>query len=99
MEASDLPTLYARWAAALLSAPIPRETEATCDDCAMVSSDPETIAFRHDTKCCTFTPVLPNFLVGAVLDEPSIEARIATGLAVSPLGLGVTVGYRLLFEA
>ncbi len=96
--APDLPPLYAGWIGALLPSPIPREREATCSSCAMLDVD-GGIAFRTDTKCCTFTPVLPNFLVGGVLGEPSIEARIDAGLALSPLGIGVTNDYRLLYEA
>ncbi|MBI2900855.1 MAG: hypothetical protein HYY17_11780 [Planctomycetes bacterium] len=52
--------------------------------------------FRPETKCCTFLPALPNFLVGAVLDEPdpasasgraSVEQRIDALLGATPVGL------------
>jgi hypothetical protein len=93
----DLPPLYARWARDLLGADIPRETEATCADCAMVGGD--DVSFRPDTKCCTFYPVLPNFLVGRLLDVPSIAARIDAGVGATPLGLEAPAAYRAVYGA
>jgi Fe-S-cluster containining protein len=62
------------------------ETRATCDDCAMCDkSQPsakgsreelETAFFRPDLKCCTYHPTLPNYLVGAVLLDPSSDLSI-----------------------
>jgi hypothetical protein len=99
---SVLPPLYARWIDELLGAPIEPETHATCADCAMCAPagtppDPDARYFNPRVKCCTFLPALPNFLVGRILRdrEPgrargraSVEARIAAGIAVTPLGLG-----------
>lgn len=84
----------------LLPAPIPRETKAACGDCVMCpgkGAEPEE-AFAPESKCCTFVPVIPNFLVGRALADPelmgegrrSLEARIAAREQVSPLGLGIT---------
>jgi hypothetical protein len=88
---AGLPVLPAGWLAALLDAPIPEETEATCDRCVMVSTLPG-IGFHPESKCCTYTPELHNFLVGAMLDEPgegatTVRARLERKIAVSPLGL------------
>lgn len=97
-----LPPLYARWMDELLPGPIPAETEATCDDCAMCADGPTRPGgteyyFDPRAKCCTFIPELPNFTVGAVLcDEApafasgrkTLEARLATDVAVTPLGVG-----------
>jgi hypothetical protein len=53
--------------------------------------------FRPDTKCCTYVPELPNFLVGRILTEEdpriaagkaTVEARLRAGFHVTPLGLG-----------
>jgi hypothetical protein len=53
------------------------ETRATCDKCAMCDhGTPSPVPmdyFRPDTKCCTFHPQLPNYLVGAILADPSPE--------------------------
>jgi Fe-S-cluster containining protein len=100
--ASVLPPLYARWIDDLLGVPIEPETHATCSNCAMAAPkgtppDPEAAFFNPRVKCCTFVPVLPNFLVGRILRDraranargrASIEARIAAGAGVTPLGLG-----------
>ena len=99
---SVLPPLYARWIDDLLGAPIEPETHATCADCAMSAPanappDPEAVYFNPRVKCCTFVPALPSFLVGRILRDrarerahgrASVEARIATGIGLTPLGLG-----------
>src|SRR5262245_36081364 len=90
-----LPPLYQRWVRELLDGPVPRETEATCDNCAMLVEGGVAAGFNTDTKCCTFLPELHNFLVGAILadDDPafatgraSVRARVARRVAVTPLG-------------
>jgi hypothetical protein len=97
-----LPPLYARWVDGLLVGPIPEERTATCSDCVMckqtnAAGSSSGVFFNPETKCCTFQPTLHNFLVGAVLADASsdtapgrasVEARIAAGVSVSPLGLG-----------
>lgn len=86
----------------LLPAPVESETHATCADCAMCQpadapAEPNVHYFNPAVKCCTFLPALPSFLVGRILLDPdpglapgraSVEARIAAGVAVTPLGLG-----------
>ncbi len=108
-----LPPLYARWAAELLGGPIPEETKATCQDCAMLCSKggeqarPSNFFFNPTTKCCTYVPILHNFLVGAILlDDDSafargratVEERLRGGIAVTPLGMGQPPPYSLLYE-
>ena len=97
---STLPPLYAAWIDELLAGPLPHESEATCEDCAMWSSagasaEPD-LFFHRDTKCCTYTPEIPNFLVGRILDDPdpalapgraSVERRIDARIGVTPVGL------------
>lgn len=103
MDAQPLPDLYAPWIAALLPAPLPVESRATCRECAMCvkpdgSLPSSTYVFRPDVKCCAFIPRLPNFLVGRILrdEDPdpvvvagrrSVEARLAARVGVTPLGL------------
>ena len=104
-----LPPLYARWMAELLQGPLPDESRCTCDDCA-VARKPGVVAtvtrpgdapafsprpFDPHLKCCTVTPKLANFLVGAALADPalaqvgreSLHQRIASRRAVTPFGL------------
>src|SRR6476661_2494548 len=91
-----LPQLYRTRVAAVFDREIPRETKATCDDCAMCdqsravpSVDGLNRLFRPDTKCCTYHPKLPNYLVGALLsdEDPAmaegrrrIEEKFARGV-------------------
>src|SRR5262245_26034784 len=98
---SVLPPLYARWMDELLGQPIAPERSATCDSCAMVAPPTEATAgsafyFSPETKCCTYLPQLPNFLVGRVLrdDDPdaatgraTVEKRIDARSGVTPMGL------------
>ncbi len=71
-DSALLPPLYADWIEQLLKGPIPDETEATCLDCAMcptknvIRTDSDHL-FNDKTKCCTYFPKLPNFLVGKIL--------------------------------
>src|SRR5215470_8438493 len=101
IQSGPLPSLYAAWMDQMLAGPIPRETDATCDNCVMCTEDgrstKDRIFFNPETKCCTYTPVLPNYLIGRILadDDPSfasgratVEERLHAGIAVTPLGLG-----------
>lgn len=104
MIASSLPPLHAAWIDELLEGkPVPDETEATCGECVLCPREgaptpPGNDHLNPDTKCCTYTPDLPNFIVGRVLADPSddaafrygrqtLERRIASGAGVTPLGV------------
>ena len=86
----------------MLGGPLPSERRATCHSCVMCvgpSGEIPAAAYTFDprVKCCSFTPLLPNFLVGRILsdDDPGIaigraalERRIREKVAVSPLHVG-----------
>ena len=111
VDIESLPPLFARWMAELLPGPVPRETRATCHDCAMCANEPEaqkpsTDYFDPLVKCCTYVPVLHNFLIGRILsdDDPnaatgreSVEKRIKEGVALTPLGLDHPPVFSLLY--
>jgi hypothetical protein len=97
---SSLPPLYLRWMEELLTGPIPPETEAACTDCPMCMQDPARnrsgYTFNTRTKCCTYMPDLPNYLVGRIYLDRSPEsaagrsafqAQLKRGLIVVPLGM------------
>jgi hypothetical protein len=108
---SPLPALYAAWIDQLLAGPLPQESNATCDDCAMLAEDTREQArseafFNPQTKCCTYVPELPNYLVGRILsdDDPAfasgratVEERLHLGVKVTPLGLGQPPNFKLLY--
>jgi len=111
MPTNPLPPLYAAWMDEVLSGPIPSETDATCDNCAMLPDDAEQTDsnqyFNPQTKCCTYLPELHNFLAGRILaDEDTafakgratVEARLKAGIGITPLGIGSTPLYSLLYH-
>jgi len=92
-----LPSLYGGWLTELLAGPIPDETAATCETCAMCGTGGgSSQSFRPDLKCCTYVPELPNFTVGRILSaaqsdghgRATVVDRIRSGVCVTPLGLG-----------
>lgn len=106
---ATLPPLYAAWMDELLPGPIPFETEATCDDCAMcgdAQGDDDRSFFSPRTKCCSYVPKLPNYLVGRILldEDPalasgraSVLARLQAGVSVTPLGLEYPPVFQALY--
>ena len=107
-----LPPLYTAWIANVIEGPLPTETKATCSNCVMCQpankmDGPNNITFNPATKCCTWLPELPNFLVGRILsdDSPdmregriSVEERLRKGAAVSPLGFAQDTVFKLARE-
>ena len=105
---SPLPPLYAAWMEELLTGPLPIEEHATCSDCAMTMPAGGASgegSFDSATKCCTYQPRLPNFLLGRILGGPrgpgrtSVEKRIAAQLGVTPLGIARPPVYGAIFGA
>jgi hypothetical protein len=65
--------------------------------------------FDPAIKCCSIVPELSNFLVGGILSETaddaeslfgreSLSRRIAEGIAVTPLGVGQSPLFKLIYE-
>ena len=108
---SPFSPLQARWMEQLFKGPLPPERLATCSDCAKLQKAGQPIdpdAYNPDTKCCTYLPMLHNFLVGSIIDDTdpdfatgraTVEARIDAGLAVTPLGLYATEEYLSRYDA
>lgn len=97
----SLPPLLAGWLTGLVpEAPMPEEPRASCAACPQCDGTAASEAlpaalrtFDPVSRCCTYLPVLRNFQVGAALADPSapgrasVQARVAAGVAVTPLGL------------
>ncbi|MBI2377690.1 MAG: hypothetical protein HYV07_27055 [Deltaproteobacteria bacterium] len=103
--------LHDRWIGEWLGPnPMPPEADSTCSDCVMRPEgepEPGRVYFDAVTRCCTFVPIVPNFLAGAALLDTTPEAaegrqtvlaRIARRRAVSPLGLERTLGFSLKYR-
>jgi Fe-S-cluster containining protein len=112
-----LPALYGDLLGDPFGEEVPPEWKATCASCAMLEGscsapavapvDGRSRFFRPDTKCCTFHPRLPNYLVGAILagDDPAqaegrrrLEARIASRVGVTPEWLHPPRTFTLLYD-
>ncbi|WP_224363148.1 hypothetical protein [Hyalangium versicolor] len=111
----SLPELYRSLFPSFFQDPIPVETKATCSSCAMCeaanpvrieSVDGVSRFFRPDTKCCTYHPRLPNYLVGAILSDTDpamaegrrrIQEKIARGVSVNPQWIKAPTRYNLLY--
>lgn len=111
-----LPELYRALLPPALFRDVPPERKATCDSCSMCPDSCGNLAepamaaklFRPDTKCCTYHPRLPNYLVGALLgDEDSalaegqrrIRERITKRVGVQPQWLRPPAKYDLLYQS
>ncbi len=101
---STLPLLYDRWMTELLGETVAPEPQSSCSTCAMCAGGgtgqrpASRFVLRPDLKCCTYTPLLPNYLIGGILGSEgphadaahrSIRERIAGGVEVTPMGLGL----------
>jgi hypothetical protein len=105
-----LPPLYDHWLRVITGGPIPAETKATCDHCAMLPPPGEvaTATYFHPvTKCCAFQPHLPNFLAGRILSDPDpsmaagrkeLEKRIARRTAMTPGWAGPGAVFSLMYR-
>jgi hypothetical protein len=96
----------------LFGAPIPSESDATCDDCAMCAESEEQkdlsgVFFDPHVKCCSYVPELPNYLVGRVFSDEttgtdagraSMAKRVEARVGVTPLGLGQPLAFKLIYE-
>jgi Fe-S-cluster containining protein len=111
---SLLPELYQPLLPELFDTLAPAEPKATCGSCAMCppkdapAPSAEVTYFRPDTKCCTFEPRLPSYLVGAILadERPDlaegrrrIRAKIAARVGVTPQWLAPPAKREVLFGA
>jgi Fe-S-cluster containining protein len=107
-----LPAIYQRLLPDFFAREALVEEKATCNDCAMCDKSGGGAAgvtyFRPDTKCCTFQPHLPNYLVGAILrdGDPAlaegarrVRARIDARIGVTPQWLAPGRKYSLLLDA
>src|SRR4030042_467761 len=95
---SQLSGIYSSLLPGLFDTEIPEEGYANCADCVMIdgAEHDSKSTFNGRTKCCTFYPVLPNFIVGGILSDRSaglkrgrqrIDDAITAGIGVYPHGL------------
>ncbi|HNW97903.1 MAG TPA: hypothetical protein PKK00_05780 [Bacteroidales bacterium] len=108
-----VPQVYHKFLPVFFDSEIPEEKFANCQDCPMICESRADFEkdlskpFAPDTKCCTFFPKLPNYMVGAVLSDttPEMEEgrkrllqKIKEKKGVLPHGIYPTKKYSLLYE-
>lgn len=110
---SSLPPIYKDLLSPELEKPAVKETRADCANCQMCNqgtmpAEAEAVYFRPDTKCCTYHPSIPNYLVGAILRDGApdmqegkrrIKERIASRIGVYPYSLAPPAKFLLLYDA
>jgi hypothetical protein len=82
------------------------ETKADCNNCNMLQPKrSEGKCYSPNTKCCTFWPYLPNYLVGAILTEnlpgkKQIQQYIMQNqqAVVLPIGITAPIKYQVQFN-
>lgn len=97
--ADQLPAGIHPWLPPELQRPKAPERHTTCDRCAMlVEGDRPAggVVFHPQTKCCTYHPWLPCFLLGGLFSDPDpaldegrarVRAKIAAREGVTPAGI------------
>ncbi len=108
----QLPDIYNKFLPSELLQDIPDESMATCGNCIMVlPEDDQRLGsdfayFSKETKCCTFYPALPNYLVGGLLcdDDPrnkegieKVKQVISGRKGVTPHGIFPPRKYWMLY--
>lgn len=108
-----LPAIYGPLLPEAFDEPAVHESRATCESCQMcdhgtVPAELSASYFRPDTKCCTYHPALPNYLVGAILSDPRpeleegkrrIREQIARRVGTGPIRLGPSKKWTMLYRA
>jgi len=112
----SLPELYRGLLPDFFHQDVPAETKATCSSCAMCkdnaqgavdSVDGVSRFFRPDTKCCTYSPRLPNYLVGALLSDERpelaegrrrMEEKLASRVGVTPQWVRPPAKFHFLYK-
>jgi Fe-S-cluster containining protein len=108
----QLPQLYEQILPEFFREEIPDESLATCENCAMAAPAGQTPLpgvqyYLSDTKCCTYFPKLPSYLVGGLLGDSDtaldegrrrIRERIAGRIGVTPQGVAPPKKYALLLK-
>jgi hypothetical protein len=112
-----MPALYRPLLPSFFAREAPAETKATCRACAMCEGNCQGVVepvdgrsrlFSPQTKCCTFHPRLPNYLLGALLADTSpameegrrrIRARIESRVGTGPQWLRPPARFELLYAS
>lgn len=106
-----LPLLYKSFLSIFFQKTIPQEVFSNCSNCSMICKSKDNIPslamkpFNENTKCCTYFPRLPNYLVGAILNDNNtlagkkiIQQIIGNKVSVTPRGVYAPKLYELTYK-
>lgn len=88
----------------VLNIEIPNERFADCMDCYHCHNANNT---SHSIKCCSYHPILPNYMVGAILNDKSPEMaegkkriikKIKGRIGVTPYGIIPPTEHQVLYN-
>lgn len=77
----QLPNVYQSFLPDIFGKEIAVETYADCSNCNMCQPNEyvtDQRFFSSKTKCCTFKPIVPNYLVGGLINDSSMTSKIST---------------------
>ncbi|MFH2144205.1 MAG: hypothetical protein ABIJ97_17390 [Bacteroidota bacterium] len=111
MKISDyLPLLYQDFLPDILNSDIEKEVLASCSKCIMlkpVKFMSSQNYFSSKSKCCTYYPSIPNYLIGSILSDNDSEtaigrskliAKIKKGINTYPKGINSSKLYDFLYN-
>jgi hypothetical protein len=88
---SNHPAVVLGLAPELLTPAFAGEPRSDCENCVMLCERPDLPpapwAFNPQTRCCTYHPKLPNFLVGGALLAGGESRRVVTERLQNPDGV------------
>lgn len=80
------------------------ETKATCDNCLRSRDKRFSYTYKPDLKCCTFHPYIPNYAVGALLQQEletvgikKLKEKILKREFAFPIGVMAPFDYQFIF--
>lgn len=80
------------------------ETKATCNNCTRSRDKRFSYTYKAHLKCCTFHPYLPNYAVGALLQQPfdsvgiiNLKDKINKRKFAFPVGVMAPFDYQFKF--
>lgn len=99
-----VPEIYKKFIAKNILALDATETKATCDNCLRSRDKRFSYTYKENLKCCTFHPYLPNYAVGALLEQANktvgilkIQKKIEQLEFSLPIGVLAPFEYQLKF--
>ena len=108
----ELPDFYSKILPDFFNTSIPKEKLATCNACAMCHKKGDLKMatdsyYLPSTKCCTYHPIIPNYLVGGILQDKNplmnegrkrIRDRIKSKHAITPKGIIMPKKYEAIYK-